>query len=67
MIDTSLLPLEKALLRRAEILEKFCPEVVPPSGNPHEINSLASLLESTQASAKWLAAEFRALAQELHH
>lgn len=47
ILDASLIPLEKALLARAEALEKFEPL-------------------ATQASARWLAAEFRALAEELH-
>jgi len=51
--DASLIPLEKALLARAEALEnRESPGHIGPDG------ALAN---------HWLAAEFRALAEELHN
>ncbi len=51
MMDASLIPLEKALLARAEALERHdAPGHIGPGGKP---------------SAEWLAAEFRKLAEEL--
>lgn len=53
MMDPSLIPLEKALLVKADDLDaRDAPEHVGPGGGP---------------ANRWLAAEFRALAEELHH
>ena len=52
-LDASTVPVERALLARAAELEsRDAPDHIGPGG---------------KGANQWLAAEFRALAQELHH
>ena len=54
ILDASLIPLEKALLARAEVLEKTSNQV--PEGHPDEFDAHVYAC---------VASEFRALAEEL--
>lgn len=60
-IDAAAVPIERALIARAEALEESEPVATLEAGP-----EAAAMLQAVQHSHRFVAAEFRRLAEELH-